>query len=547
MVRKWIKTAGTPEEQLFFAAPAAPCQGAASPAALPRCLLCEQTLTERLATTDEDGLPATVALKAAAAAVGPFVQAPALLQQQHMLSPAHVSRTAMLDLLLYEAERWADGVAPLGAVVGGAAVLGVSPQHVLDFSAHVVRRWEQTFRLLAYGAYPVVRERNDDSEGPPWETAAATAALTPAMGHVNVGQDGDACAAAPPVPFTVPLSLAAAVDRGQGLLTAQLADKGDGLCAKLAALADIGVIRTGLLRGPTTPNGHPSTLSYHCHGPMVDLSGLLVSRLRPEEFLCLVSDDGTTTGGNYRPAPSLVPTYDDRMTDHFFHRLECIGDHNWGDQTTRRLQAFLPELDWTGSVYGPFLLDALRTNLESNSHLAYTVEAAGLHRVLRASSEQIKIMSAKFKADALEGICGELWLSLWALEEGTCGDLSEMALTLRDPGSRVALPRKEVLSWPSHGEAVVLCRLIETALKDIYDLVLLAYWQRNFSASLRAIVRLARGSVGALSPPSGALLSSTKRPPYRRAGEGTSRTQITIHRPVLHRQPAAVPLFTLHI
>ncbi|RNF13401.1 RNA editing complex protein [Trypanosoma conorhini] len=96
-----------------------------------------------------------------------------------------------------------------------------------------------------------------------------------------------------------------------------------------------------------------------------------------------------------------------------FQRLECIGDHNWGHSVCHRLIVLFPEVNWR-TLSNVFVVDALRTVLESNNHLDYVFTVLQLDDLLGSCESQGK--STKFKADVVEAIAGELHVALWSLE-----------------------------------------------------------------------------------------------------------------------------------
>ncbi|CCD18085.1 hypothetical protein, conserved [Trypanosoma vivax Y486] len=166
-----------------------------------------------------------------------------------------------------------------------------------------------------------------------------------------------------------------------------------------------------------------------------------------------------------------------------FQRMECIGDHNWGHSTCHRLIVLFPEVQWR-SVEGVFIMDTLRTVLESNHHLHYVFT-----QLLMADCNQTvetHTMSAKFKAVVVEAIAGELHVALWSLQS-----------PLRDGITRFS---------SLHGVPFtpIVASMVQRCLDDLMDLVVFSFVGRYSSALTDAVMALAHReqyAQGVFSPP----------------------------------------------
>ena len=115
-----------------------------------------------------------------------------------------------------------------------------------------------------------------------------------------------------------------------------------------------------------------------------------------------------------------------------FERLECLGDHAWGTNISRRVKVLFPQLFRRAVAPGPTATvkngvapapdqmaklaasqGVLREAMESNYNLSIAFDALDLEKLLPQSWE---IKSEKKKADILEATLGELHLAHWALE-----------------------------------------------------------------------------------------------------------------------------------
>ena len=91
-------------------------------------------------------------------------------------------------------------------------------------------------------------------------------------------------------------------------------------------------------------------------------------------------------------------------------RLECIGDHNWGNSIARRIRLAFPQIDWMSPIMS-LSFDTLRSAAEANYMLEHVCDVIGLESLLPVS---LGSNSIKFKADLVEALLGELYLAYWS-------------------------------------------------------------------------------------------------------------------------------------
>ncbi|RNE99403.1 RNA editing complex protein [Trypanosoma rangeli] len=154
-----------------------------------------------------------------------------------------------------------------------------------------------------------------------------------------------------------------------------------------------------------------------------------------------------------------------------FQRMECIGDHNWGHSVCHRLIVLYPEVKWR-TLSNVFVVDALRTVLESNQHLDYVFTALQLDDMLGSCESQRK--STKFKADVVEAIAGELHVSLWSLEPYDMDGIN----------TRFSL----------HGVPITpsLAIFVRSCLNELVDIIFYCYMARYNAPLVRTTVELLR-------------------------------------------------------
>lgn len=150
-----------------------------------------------------------------------------------------------------------------------------------------------------------------------------------------------------------------------------------------------------------------------------------------------------------------------------FEAREYLGDNLWGSATNRRLMIMLPDRDWTSWEHA-WGFGILRDNIESNDNLTATFDLLGLQRLLPATTP---LTGEKAKADIIEGIVGDLYVTLWRVAP-------DAGAVARADGN--ANP-EGLLGATTQG-----CRLtlvVQHALTELYDIIALAFMNR-FSTTM---------------------------------------------------------------
>jgi hypothetical protein len=201
---------------------------------------------------------------------------------------------------------------------------------------------------------------------------------------------------------------------------------------------------------------------------------------RVRSGLSALADMGVLTSSVMRPMRSARAT----ARGIAFERYENIGDTNWGSHLTLRILWLFRFAQWTahgaGSRAGDF--HSLRDFVESNVNLGRAYDELDLTNLLHAASvhsAKSKLRqeqqndraanptggldtstggdgaAAKFKADVIESICGELRVFLWSAHDPT------------------GMAGFDMSSYPSLSGACVgaATALVESVLEELFDVL----------------------------------------------------------------------------